>query len=478
MVIYAYTGFYKRKNSTLRPSGNAIEYNCYFKESCSIASPIFIIDGVNTTINYIKWNSGSWDRYYYVTDIILQNNNIYEVHCNIDYLATFKNDIGNTKAFIEYCADATNVYIPDARLTQVASNDIITSEGNPVYMTGSKYEYFLTAISTNNYGDPFSKIWRMSEGNLRALASLMYSPSLLQRLQNEFGNAGNCMVSLKKLPTNTNSLVDSSHENEVIKLGNVDMVDSGTDARGDILTKYVFKERLEVTIPFRYNNFLQLSPWTDLSLYLPFVGVVELSASDFMGAFQNKMVIEIVYSIYTRQVTYCIYRHMLPTDQMIGMYTGQMGYEIPVSSYQSNASGGITTAITGALATVGAVAGLVTGGASTVATVAAGVTGAASTITNATAKFLQHTPTMNGSFNGAGIEMIGVRPSIITNYHETIIDPDSNYGETIGKPFMDVDFIHNHSGYVKCVDASVNCDGFEQDKDMINAFLNTGFFYE
>ena len=88
--------FSKIQNSTAQPSGAGTQHTVYLKGPCSVMAPVFLIEGIDTSLNYCEWNG----RYYFVTDMILSNNSIYEVRCSVDALATWKTEIGTSSQYI------------------------------------------------------------------------------------------------------------------------------------------------------------------------------------------------------------------------------------------------------------------------------------------------------------------------------------------------------------------------------------------
>lgn len=90
----------KKINSTSRSYTVSATMSCRLKEPCSMQAPVFKVQGLTKgqLFNYCEFES----RYYWVDDVIYLTNNIQEIHCRLDVLATYKTDIGNTYAYIEY----------------------------------------------------------------------------------------------------------------------------------------------------------------------------------------------------------------------------------------------------------------------------------------------------------------------------------------------------------------------------------------
>lgn len=96
----------KRVNSTKQTFSSAFSADCKLKEPCSMEGPVFIVQGLSkgSLYNYAQFEG----RYYWVDDIVYLTNNIQEVHCHIDPLATYKDDIKNTWAFVKYSSNQTH----------------------------------------------------------------------------------------------------------------------------------------------------------------------------------------------------------------------------------------------------------------------------------------------------------------------------------------------------------------------------------
>ena len=130
MKVTLYT-IYKKTNSTLQPTADnpKFELEVNLKEDTSMYYPTFLINIVFTSndfpYNYLKWQ----ERYYFIDDIVKPTiNNVWELVCSIDLLATFKADIlTNTTAFVKYSANKFNPMIPDDRLSYPAIKSISMS---------------------------------------------------------------------------------------------------------------------------------------------------------------------------------------------------------------------------------------------------------------------------------------------------------------------------------------------------------------
>lgn len=105
-------------NSTSRQISGGVTVDAKLKDPvCGLHSPVFKVKGLSKTYN--NYNFCIWrGRYYWVDEIVFLTNDIQEVHCRLDPLATFKGAIDDTYAYVQY-GDAANwnKFIDDVRLS-------------------------------------------------------------------------------------------------------------------------------------------------------------------------------------------------------------------------------------------------------------------------------------------------------------------------------------------------------------------------
>lgn len=122
ITLYNFT---KRRNSTKRPS-KGILVNVNLKEGCSHYNPSFILTTNPTNYSYLSW--GTW--YYYISDIVNTRNGVWTISCEIDVLATWKDDIKSTSAYVLYSSSNYNTDLIDSRLSSAKNAIINTSSAN------------------------------------------------------------------------------------------------------------------------------------------------------------------------------------------------------------------------------------------------------------------------------------------------------------------------------------------------------------
>ena len=125
MDVYFYNNT-KRINSTALPPTYDSKIECVLKDPCSLLSPVLTLSlSSKPTWNYFKADN----RYYWITDIISVRNNLWEIHGEVDPLATFQGHIKNTSAFVLYDS-TTNTEIPDSRLGIYTTPTVATDSVN------------------------------------------------------------------------------------------------------------------------------------------------------------------------------------------------------------------------------------------------------------------------------------------------------------------------------------------------------------
>lgn len=135
------------------------------------------------------------------------------------------------------------------------------------------------------------------------------------------------VISLKYMPTSSVNLGGTGDSSPVI-LGFKTYNDLTVQTIGNTVApivdigSYLFSRA--------YNSFADYAPYTDIRLYLPFVGVVPLDTNLFMGTGGGTppaLNIKAQYDLQSGLITYFIMRN----KTMISSVSGQMAVEVPIS---------------------------------------------------------------------------------------------------------------------------------------------------
>lgn len=124
--------------------GNTIS-SAVFKEDISVTDPVFTLKDFSSfnpaTANYCYIDS--LDRYYYITDIVILTPEIYEIHCHVDVMMSFKSGIRSNSAVISRQQSNYDYYLQDGVFkTKAYSNyDILK------YSSGFSSFHYVLAVA-------------------------------------------------------------------------------------------------------------------------------------------------------------------------------------------------------------------------------------------------------------------------------------------------------------------------------------------
>ena len=95
------------------------------REGCSVLDPIIKVEGISAAdIPYINYAEiPDFGRYYYITDIVLVGK-LYEIHCHIDVLMTYKDQLKSIPAVIARHETTNNVMLIDGLIKTYADPNI------------------------------------------------------------------------------------------------------------------------------------------------------------------------------------------------------------------------------------------------------------------------------------------------------------------------------------------------------------------
>lgn len=451
MEVTAYRSFNKRKNSTKRPSGGATR-NVVLLDDVSLYSPVFESEYWDYNDNYCKWAG----RFYYVTDVVTKNQNIFEVQCEIDPLATWKDDILATTAFVTFSTSSFDIGIPDYRLS---SDPITITKSNSVDVFPKLSEaYVVTYIGTNScpsvglgdfwldglqkhiMDDKFvesTRKWYKSfcqgEGTDKVDSTVI---GLL------VGNNANCITSCTYMPKFHG---DKSHQ--IVLAGGYDTSAQGYTATHD------YSETYNINIPWAFpiGDFRNTAQFTTMAIYLPGYGFTALNADNYQG--QSSIPVQATLDSFTGEITYLV--------DGKAKATCNTGYPVQIGTSQKGNVVGALTGITQAVASG----------------YSGNALGAISSGYNAVRSIMGVDPSSVGSMGGATSFNAYRKILVLVMAHNTNVDPASVAG-TIGRPLNAVKNIGTLSGYVKTTDAEVPTTAPDEYKTVINDSLNGGMYIE
>ena len=157
----------------------------------------------------------------------------------------------------------------------------------------------------------------------------------------------------------------------------------------------------------------------------------------------------------------------------VSTYNGNLATKVPVAGASYDGIGVATGAVTAFGGIVAAsVATIATGGAA--APIGAAIAGGAI----ASAKSLEFHSMVNGSNSSAIAANLGTDALAVIYQYEPAESDIRSFKAAHGMPYFEVATIGSLSGFVKCYDASVSIPGDGEEQDVVNGYLNSGFYYE
>ena len=310
----------------------------------------------------------------------------------------------------------------------------------------------VTGITKPSYGaisTGFTKMYRMSDTQLKALSSFLWSSNFIDNVKKFFNDPREIIVGLSIMPV----LPDTGTAEEVAAGG----IETGV--YGQPLTdQFKLDTYGSCEVKAEKGNFLDFEPFTKITAHLPFVGSHSLNVSDVMG---KTLTLKYIFDFLSGS---CV-AEIDVNDKPHYFFGGSCGIQIPTSSEDF---GRMYSSILSAGATVGAtLATIATGGLTAPLAIGAGV--------NMLSNGMNASPTVDfasgsGSING----MIGCKTAFITieRAKEKIVGEQQKY---LGRPSYMTRTLSNCTGYTKCMNVHLdNVPCTETERAEIERLLISG----
>lgn len=474
----------KRKNSTLQPTGTPTSYDLNLKSGTSLISPTFLLQySGRPNFNYVSYEG----RYYFITDITQVNNDLWEIACEVDVLATYKTEILSSKQFVSYSSTHGDSWLSDTRIPVLKSTtaskyttptgilsrigcyilSVIGYDSAATYMfySDSDIKNIITEIS-NWQNDSITDIENMIDNTdtdslLESLCTVLTNTGFIG---NAYSQAPACIRSCIWVPFDY--ALAPITGNDTIFLGNFN-----TYVNGQRISSRPVTGSASINIPWHFSDWRR-GYCEDVYLYLPLVGLVSLSSDSLT----NISTITIEWSVtYTDG---CISYEVKAGNQIIGTYGANASANYPIGINQQASVGEIAQTMISSAEKV-----ISTGVNSSLSPVSAG-TAATGMIAEAAIGAYQvadttatsHASCIGGIGGGAGVGL-DTDISCFTVAHDTIISPSAMI-DTMGLPTMKPMMLTTLTGYCECANGHVAIDGTLTEMALLDNYINSGFFIE
>lgn len=472
MTIYTWSAFNKRRNSTAQPSGAGTLHTVTLKRPTSIIRPVFILDTFSLTDNYLQWGT----RYYFIDDIILLNNDFAEYHCSVDALASWKTSIGTMSEFVSRSAITYDGILPDTfypvqsgctysddpfdvstQMEKVNGTFVVGVVG-PTPASGSIGYYAMSAAKFRDILD-----YMFDENNILDMSAQDIAVTTQKELVNPF----QYIVSVNWFPF-TISTQNQAH----VFFG---WWDSGISAGVITIAERSYNIYKSITLSAHpeaasRGGYLNGGPFTRRQLYCFTFGQIPLDSAHFVR--DKTCAIDIEVDLFTGGGRLQVLAKDT-NNNMVEIERRYSNFCCPIQIAQMT-----TNVVDAAISTIGAVgdaltmAGVLgaTGGAA--APITGGmVSGMASSVGSAVNSLMPQV-NISGS-TGSTVDFYGNPRVISSYYYQSPMDATHN-----GRPLCQQKTINTLSGYIKCENAEVALPATKEERDLIAAYMNGGFYYE
>ena len=474
-ITVSFTSDSKRENSTKQLTMSAT-HDCTFKNGCSMLNPTLLLELETTTFpNYTAFKIEN--RYYNITDVRSVRNNLFEVSGEVDVLATYKSNILATTAYVIY--DSTNnTELPDNRLPMKTTKSVQASTATFPFAL-SLGTYILSLTGSNGC----TGIYRASESEIRALIDDVNNildnffppstppdpstyPNTITGMMTYWGD--NFAYFNQRLKTAISNFFGSGNIPENIRECKYLPFTVGANGfHADPLYLGTFKTSVDlyqlannteygeavVSIPWQASDYRRRSPYTEIYLYLPYIGMVKLSSENLIG--QNSITVGYALAIRNGEIV-C---KVKSGDEVLGEYSGNVGVEVPIGFSNTPLPKASQAVISGA--------------ASAISKNPIGTGMAAIAFGDA----ITPNYTCIGGLDGLASTALNQNIVCYTVFHDTIVAPNSEL-QTIGSPTMSPKPLATLTNYVQTMSASVDGAMTTDERTKLNNLLDAGIFIE
>ena len=455
----------KRDNSTKQPAGTPVEYECILKDGCSIFTPSIKLD-LGLSDDPSQYNYAyipAFGRYYFIEDWFFTDR-LWIANLNVDVLATYKTQIGNSSLYVMRAAGAHDGNIIDTLYpAKTGCSYASDTKGNPWNTTGC----FVIGVVTKDAAFGSLNYYVLSASDLAALCAKLTDPAQIITEANHF------------LPTELStglqlSLVDPIQYIKtcvMLPVAEQEITNLGTDAAFPVYNwepavngKKVYPtSRINKSFTFDISkhpdtaargNYVNASPFTKITLTIPPYGCIDIDTSVTCNA--STLTVDVDVDPLNGKgilVVKC-------NNIILNRLEAQIGVPISLSSVTRDYIAGATSAL-------GAVGGAISGIMGNIG----GFIGAASGIGNAVESLMPRAQT------------IGTTGSFVSNRGDFRLDhqffrPVSDDNTHNGRPLCQVRQLNTLSGYMLIQDGDVTIAGTASEDSKIRNYLETGFYYE
>lgn len=472
--------FSKRENSTKVPASTAgTSFDCILKEATSIINPTIKLQASDLS-GYNYAYIPSFNRYYFISDIISESNNIWSVSLNIDALASWKSSIGASTQYVlrssyTYDGDIIDNLYPTTGTTELIIGDYTTDAQKPFSTDNNTY---VIGLINNNSANKFGAVqyYAMDSNSIGALMNYLLgvpeeSSGIAEELLSIIAPMTNPTLQQAVLLAITNPqdyIVESfilpykppvASSEQPIKAGYFTI--PGADVKGDILSAnasefFISEHTFNLPDHPQKNDrgpYLNLSPFMKYWLYLGPFGIYPIDSLTVYNARQIK------YSI-DGDILGNIHCSIFVDGKQVDILHANVKCNFPVAQTSIDLGASFSSGINTAASAVQTVAGDPSG-------IVSGISGI---ISSANAML----PTMRTGGSLGTLCNVYDKFYAYAEAHYVVDD----YNTDRGRPLCKAKQISTIPGYILVSDADISIAGTREENDKIKSYMENGFFYE
>lgn len=467
MNITIWTDFSKRTNSTKQPAANTgtVINNVYYKEDCDIDAPVLTMAATYSNIVYAKIE----DKYFFVDSVTRISNDTIQVSFVLDHLATYKTDIGNTKAFIAYDTSANTLSVPDGR---IKISPTITRTKNSVAFLQGKISQQGRAILcyTGKHGNgtvsvdmPDIPNLLPSDSQVNTQWDNIWENVDLSSIGASLKAAVKILASYGTIESNIHSLIWVPFDSTIIS-GNAQTLYLGAWQTGINMR----------TIDIRHMEFVDdiIIPWTagsynnnyaEISLSIPYIGNQIFRGSDLFNATGFR--IRSILDKYTGEISSEIRALYSSGNKILSSHTFSTAADLTIG--RNNGFNSVKLADMLIQSAPSQLLNLAT------MNLAGNISNASANLSNA----MHYTTSSFGGNSGSTMAWLNTQIECVVSQH-SISDTETNLLPVLGNPQNKAKIINTVPGYVQTIGASVSIAAEKRIRDLINNSLDSGIYYE
>lgn len=486
MTLTCYTAT-KRINALTRPDsdgayGSYTTYSdFYLKDTVDMNHPIFVLNTFDDSVgyNYCKLSGGlSRSRYFWIDSFVQVRRGIWELHCSVDALATWRDVITGQNCFAERSYNHYSQYMIDGATptNNALSCRKITSWQIPNLATSFTGGTIFMAIRSTDLATSSGlgiNVYAMNRVCADAFSSWNNASRVFDTINDTMNSVADCLLSAWWMPVSYSSVSGTNASSITIANNTFNPSSMGySGANMKILSGSTAAIETTTTLTLnctKNSDFRDTPNFRTYSAYFPGAGYADLNSAAICKAIQAgagsvTAEISVVIDLIGRTITYLLCDYA--SDIVLASVSGSMGLDIPMSHFKANMAG----VIGGSAAAVGAVAATVATGGVTAPLAIAAIGGGASAIGSA----MGGTTSIIGGLGGSSY-LLTPELMIFETKNDLELAPALSAG-SIGRPCYKVVNIGSCEYYLKTMGFSVKGAMTQEEKKQINDYFNTGVF--